>query len=221
MTNKIAIIHTTSVTVDSLKQLIAEKIPNSEVINFVDDSVLPQLQENDGKISLVEERLVQYAKYAEELGADIILNACSSVGEVVSSMRKQVDIPVVRIDEAMAEMAIQKGTKIGVAATLATTLRPTMNLIETKAKEMNKEIELISVLAEEAYQFLLDKDQAAHDCSLADSLMKLEKDVDIVVLAQASMARVVSTLDADKQGKFLSSPTLGVERVRQTLEEEQ
>jgi len=40
-----------------------------------------------------------------------------------------VGIPVVRVDEPMAEKAVQTGTRIGVAATLATTLKPTTELI--------------------------------------------------------------------------------------------
>lgn len=219
MSQKIAIIHTTPVTVKSLGELVTKKIPNSEIINFVDDSILPQLGENKGDISLVEDRLVQYAIYAEQVGADIILNACSSVGEVVAKMRERVKIPIVRIDEAMAEKAIKNGNKIGVVATLSTTLTPTMNLLKSISEKLDKPVELQSLLAEEAYELLLAGDKEGHDRNLAESLVEIQEEVDLVVLAQASMASVVSTLNSEKQKYFLSSPELGVEKVRQTLEE--
>ncbi|MFC0472140.1 aspartate/glutamate racemase family protein [Halalkalibacter kiskunsagensis] len=218
VSKKVAVLHTTPVTVEPLKKLAEEKIPGCKVVNFVDDSILPQLIETDGNISLVQDRLVQYAKYAEQIGADVILNACSSVGEVVAKARQNITIPIIRIDEAMAEEAIKRGKKIGVVATLATTLNPTMRLLQEKATEFNKKVEFESELAEEAYQCLITGDQNSHDAALSVVLSNIAKKVDVVVLAQASMARVVSTLPIEQQEMFLASPQLGMERVQQTLE---
>lgn len=219
MSKTIALLHTTSVTIEPLRDLLSKEIPKIKIINFLDDSILSQLGESRGDISLVEKRLVQYAVNAEQVGADIILNVCSSVGEVVEKMRERVNIPIIRIDEAMAEMAIHMGNKIGVVATLATTLEPTMNLLKQKSAKLNTQVELQSLLAEEAYQYLLAGHQEKYDRNLAESLAKIQEEVDVVVLAQASMARVVKTLAPEKQIYFLSSPEFGVEKVRQTLEE--
>jgi aspartate/glutamate racemase len=218
MNKKIAIIHTTPVTVDPLKKLANEKIPGFQVMNFVDDSILPQLNDNGGNISEVEDRLIQYTKIAEQIGADVILNACSSVGEVVAKAQEHSNVPIVRIDEAMAEVAIQRGKKVGVVATLGTTLNPTMTLLKRKSDELNKTVEFQHQVAGDAYQRLLAGDKDGHDQSLAAVLSKMAEEVDVVVLAQASMARVVSTLPENLQDKFLSSPELGMERVRETLE---
>lgn len=215
---KIAIVHTTPVTIESLKALINETVPDCEIVNFVDDSILPELNENGGDVSKVEPRLIQYYKFAEQVGADVILNACSSVGEVVAAGQKQVGIPIVRIDESMAEKAIRSGGKIGVIATLATTLDPTMTLLRAKSAEVNCEVELTSNVAEEAYKRLLSGDKDGHDQILTDVLTKIAEKVDVVVLAQASMARVVSSLPEELQTKFLSSPKLGVESVKEVLE---
>ena len=62
---KLAIIHTTPATVEPLKALAQEVMPGVEVINFVDDSILPQLRDNGGDISAVSNRLVHYAIFAE------------------------------------------------------------------------------------------------------------------------------------------------------------
>ncbi|MFS0613428.1 aspartate/glutamate racemase family protein [Lederbergia ruris] len=217
MSKKLAIIHTTPVTVDSLKKLANEKVPGVEVVNFVDDSILPQLIDNGGNVEEVENRLIQYAKFAEQVGADIVLNACSSVGEVVTKMRDNLAIPVVRIDEVMAKKAIESGDKIGVVATLATTLNPTMNLLKEKANALNKSVELLSEVAKESYQLLLSGNQEGHDTTLAKVLKEMAEKTDVVVLAQASMARVVATLPVELRGKFLSSPELGMDSVSHLL----
>ncbi|NUK30257.1 aspartate/glutamate racemase family protein [Parageobacillus sp. VR-IP] len=213
--NKIlAIIHTTPVTIETLKFLAAKYLPGYKVINYLDDSILPQLIENGGKIEEVRDRLIQYAKYAEQAGATVILNACSSVGELVDVMRQQVSVPVVRIDEEMAEEAIRRGRKIGVVATLSTTLNPTISLLQRKAVEMNKQVEIEPLLVAEAYECLLNGDKASHDEMIAETLKNIIQKVDIVVLAQASMARSIEKFPKDIQTKFLTSPELGMEKVK-------
>lgn len=216
--NTLAIIHTTPVTVESLKALALELMPEVTVVNFVDDSILPELGRNGGDVSQVAHRLVQYAKFAEEVGASVILNACSSVGEVVPLAQEAVSIPVVRIDEAMAEKAVELGSRIVVAATLATTLDPTMRLLESKAALSGKNVTLEPLLVAEAYEKLMQGDKKAHDRLLAAKLEEEAKAADVVVLAQASMAQVLTALPASEQGKFLTSPRLGMERVKAVLE---
>ena len=215
----LAIIHTTPATIDTLKALAAELLPGYDVVNIVDDSVLPQLIRNGGDVSEVQGRLVQYARNAAEVGADVILEACSSVGEVVAQMRAAVDVPVVRIDEAMAEEAVRRGTRIGVAATLPTTLNPTVRLLQAKSAEAGKRLDIQTALAESAYRKLMAGDRDGHDADLLEVLTALAEDVDVVVLAQASMARVLARMPEAQQRKFLSSPRLGMERVRDVVGE--
>jgi len=215
--SKLAIIHTSSATIEPLKALAREMLPGTEVINFVDDSILPQLRDNGGDLEDVKDRLMHYASFAKQAGADVILNACSSIGELVADMRQQVSIPVVRIDEAMAEKAVTQGSVIGVAATLATTLRPTMRLIQDKADAMGQSIELHPQLVDAAYQRLIAGDAAGHDSILIEALTELAGTADTVVLAQASMARVVPSLPETLRDRFLSSPRLGMERVKAVI----
>jgi aspartate/glutamate racemase len=214
---KLAIIHTTPVTVDSFKALAAEVMPDVRVINFVDDSILPQLAEVGGDTSAVEARLVQYARYAQEVGADVILSACSSVGEVAAKMQDAVRIPVVRIDDAMAEEAVRRGTRIGVAATVPTTLTPTVALLRRKAQEAGIDASFETRCVTEAYERLLAGDREGHDTLLARALAELASSTDVVVLAQASMARVLERLPEEQRTRFLSSPRFGMQRVREAL----
>jgi Asp/Glu/hydantoin racemase len=216
--SRLAILHTTPATIEPLKALAAEFLPGCEVVNFVDDSILPQLGRNSGDVGAVEGRLLQYARFAEEVGAQAILSACSSVGEVVAKARQEVTIPVVRIDEAMAEEAVRLGRTIGVAATLATTLNPTIRLLRAKAAAAGVEIEVRPALVDAAYQRLMAGDNEGHDDLLVEALSELAGGVDVIVLAQASMARVLPRIPERVRGKFLSSPRSAMARVKEVLE---
>lgn len=215
--SKLAIIHTTPATVESMKALAAEVLPGCDLVNFVDDSILPQLASNGGDLREVEERLIHYARFAEQVGADVILEACSSVGEVVTKMQAAVSIPIVRIDEAMAEEAVQRGNRLGVAATLKTTLAPTARLLQAKAAAAGRQVEITPLLIEGAYQKLMAGDREGHDTLLIEKLQDLARDMDVVVLAQASMARVLPGIPEAERSKFMSSPRLAMQRVEKEI----
>ena len=215
--SKLAIIHTTPATVESMKALASEVLPGCDLVNFVDDSILPQLASNGGDLREVEERLIHYARFAEQVGADVILEACSSVGEVVTKMQAAVSIPIVRIDEAMAEEAVQRGNRLGVAATLQTTLAPTARLLQAKAAAAGRQVEITPLLIEGAYQKLMAGDREGHDTLLIEKLQDLARDMDVVLLAQASMARVLPGIPEAERSKFMSSPRLAMQRVEKEI----
>ena len=61
-------------------------------------------------------------------------------------------------------------------------------------------------------------DAATHDAKVAAALKALSQEVDVVVLAQASMARVVDTLAAeDRRVPILASPRIAVEYLATVL----
>jgi Asp/Glu/hydantoin racemase len=112
----------------------------------------------------------------------------------------------------MADQAVQLGRRIGVIATLPTTLEPTSDLVKRRAAAAGKEIVLVSKLCEGAFDALMSGDAATHDKKVGDALKQLSTEVDVIVLAQASMARVVDTLsEADKKVPILASPPIAIQ----------
>jgi Asp/Glu/hydantoin racemase len=141
---------------------------------------------------------------------------CSSIGAGVAVARRQFDFPILRVDEAMAEAAVRMGRRIGVAATLKTTLEPTMTLLEETAAAAGRQIELIPELCEGAFEAVLSGDTALHDRLVCAALGDLKERVEVVVLAQASMARVVGQL-TDGGPPILSSPELAMVHAQRLL----
>ena len=137
----------------------------------------------------ISRRVAGYLESAELAGADYILVTCSSIGPAVEAAAKLIAVPVLRVDQPMADQAVQTGKKIGVIATLRTTLEPTADLIQRRAQKAGKQIELTSRLCEGAFDALMSGDGAKHDTLVATALKELMAQVDVIVLAQASMAR--------------------------------
>jgi Asp/Glu/hydantoin racemase len=212
----IAVVHTGPVTVQPIKEQISEQIPEARVINIMDDSLLNDVRAAGHLTPEVASRIHSYMANAQAMRVDIILNACSSVGEAVDSVRSFVSTPIVKIDEAMAEEASSMGRRIGVVATVSTTLEPTVRLVRKKAEELGRTIEVTERIAEGAFEALLGGDAARHDEILKNTISTLAEQVDVVVLAQVSMARLVPQLKGVRV-PVLSSPRSGVAALKRAL----
>ena len=152
---KIFAIHTSNVSYYDLKDLFNKYGPDVEYHNIIDDSLLDEVKANGHITPAIISRMCQYFKIAESLGADLIFNQCSSVGEAADIAAKCVSIPVVKIDEAMAEKAVSIGSRIAVIATVASTATPSTRLVETKAKLLNKDCKVDPILVDGALDILM------------------------------------------------------------------
>jgi Asp/Glu/hydantoin racemase len=208
----LGLIHTSATLVPVFAELCKKYLPNVKVFNIVDDSLIKNTIARGELTPDTSKRVVNYAASAQEAGADYVLFTCSSIGPAVETAAKLTGVPVLRVDQPMADKAVQMGKRIGVVATLSTTLNPTSDLVRRRAAVAGKEIELKSVLCDGAFEALMSGDAATHDKKVGDALKQLSNEVDVILLAQASMARVVDTLtEAEKKVPILASPPVAME----------
>jgi len=212
----VVVVHTGPATVQPIKQQFQKILPNVRLVNIMDDSLLSDVMTAGHLTEAVTERIFSYMQLGQQMGADALLNACSSVGEAASAARLAISIPLIKIDDTMAENAVALGNRIGVVATVKTTLEPTVRLINAKAVAAGRSIEIIEALAEGGFQALLDGKTDLHDEIVKHTIESLADRVDVIVLAQVSMARLVPFL-TDMKVPVLSSPQSGVESVRDAL----
>jgi Asp/Glu/hydantoin racemase len=218
MKKTLGLIHTSATLVPVFQQLISQSLPDVNVFNIVDDSLIKDVIAKGELTSQTARRVVDYVGSAEIAGADFIMVTCSSIGAAVEASAALTKVPVLRVDQPMADAAVQMGSKIGVIATLPTTLAPTSDLVKRRAVAAGKEIELVSRLCEGAFEALMSGDSAKHDTMVAEALKELSTQVDVILLAQASMARVVDTLsEEDKKVPILASPPQAIKHLASIL----
>jgi Asp/Glu/hydantoin racemase len=210
-------IHTGPVLVDGLRKLFLEMLPDTRLVNVVDDSLLADVRSAGSLTPAVSRRIIGYGLIAASSGADAILNCCSSVGEAADMLARMVEIPVVKIDDRMASRAVELGSRIAVMATVATTLDPTERLILRKAAESGREIQTKRYLADQAFDALLAGDTDRHDQLVRTTIEQAMDENEVVVLAQGSMARLVPLVESYSPVPVLSSPRLGIEALRERL----
>jgi Asp/Glu/hydantoin racemase len=211
----LALIHTSPTLTPLFSSLCARYMPETAIFHMVDESLIADTIREGRLRRVTMRRLLALIESAEMAGADAVMVTCSSIGPGVAFGQQLFDIPVVRVDEAMAEAAVRMGRRIGVMATLRTTLEPTIALLREKAADAGVEIEIVDSLCDGAFDAVLAGDTAVHDRILSDALKSEMKGVDVVILAQASMARVVKAMpEGTLSMPVLSSPELAVKSAR-------
>lgn len=219
MSKSIVILQTSQVSSTVLKKLCAELIPDVKVYQIIDDSLLAETVENGQITQGVMNRMYNYCKQAESLGAVAILNQCSSVGEAVDVIRPLIQIPIVKVDEAMAREAVRMGNKIALVATVESTIGPSSRLIKSEAKKMGKEIELDIHLVDGAMMKLIETgDQELHNRMVLGEVQAAAEKNDVVVLAQGSMI-VMEPLLYTIPKPVLTSPRMGVSYLKEVIGE--
>jgi len=221
MTRRLALIHTVRSLVPMFGALTRELAPDVTTTNLVDEALLEEAVAAGEVPQATADRLERHVAAALQAGASAVLVTCSSMGGVVDDLRARHGWPVLRVDEAMVDVALSAGPRIGVVATLDSTLRPTADLVRRRARDLGRETELqlLTRLVDGAFAALKAGDVEAHDAAVRGALRELIPRADAIVLAQASMARIVGTLEPDEAGgtPILASPRLGVERAVELL----
>ncbi len=210
-------VHTSATLVPLFQQLSSEFAQGIDTFNIVDDSLIKDVIKKGKLTPNTASRVVSHVKAAEQAGADIILVTCSSIGAAIETAATLSSVPVIRVDQAMADQAVQISDKIGVIATLPTTLEPTSDLVRRRALAAGKEVNIVSKLCEGAFEALMSGDAAIHDDMVSRALKELMQEVGVIVLAQASMARVVESLtEAEKTVPILASPKIAMKKLAET-----
>ncbi len=187
-----------------------------ELFSQQDPSILAQVREAGYVTTQPAARLISMFMKAAEEGCDAVLNICSSVGEVADAAQdaaRYIGVPIVRIDEEMAREAVRLGSRVGVMATLPTTLEPTKNTVRRVAREMGKKIEIVDCLIDGAFGL----DQTQFKKRLSDAAASIIDKVDVIVLAQGSMAYAEPDLTKTFGKPILGSPRFGAAALKDAL----
>lgn len=195
-------VHTAPALAEVFDGLLAECAPDIPARHVM----RPELLED----ALAAGALTKAALLEAAEGARLVLCTCSTVGPGAEDAARESAVPILRVDRPMAEEAVRAGSRVTVAATLATTLGPTADLIARAARAAGRSVEIETVVFEGARAAFVAGDAEAYEQSVADGLRQAAQAADAIVLAQASMTPALAHC-ADLDIPLLSSPRSGLE----------
>lgn len=218
MPKTLALVHTMPSNIATFNQLLNDLDPDVPVKHYVHEALLHDARAH----GLTDEVVVRIDRAMRDAADDetaVVLCTCSTIGgaaeqSIANGQR------VMRVDRAMAERAVEIGTRIIVAAALASTLAPTTALIEDVAAKVGRKVTILPLLCEDAWPYFEAGDLEGYVKSVAATLHNTTLEGDVIVLAQASMAAAATYCD-DLTTPILSSPRLGLEAALAAYRERQ
>ncbi|MFJ6836838.1 aspartate/glutamate racemase family protein [Streptomyces sp. NPDC091209] len=178
----LALLHTSPAHVPVFDALRDEAQPGLELRHFVDEELLARARREGPEAVADDVRALLAAAVAD--GARAVLCTCSTIGEVAE--RADAGVPVLRVDRPMAAAAVAAGPRVVVLATVASTLEPTLALVEEEARRAGRPVDARTALVDGAWALFEagDTDGCARVVAVAADTVT---DADAIVLAQASM----------------------------------
>lgn len=217
MEKTIMLIHNGMTLVPQLNKLCKELMPDLTVKNIIDETLVRDIIRYRGVRPEMTRRIARYAMSAEDAGACAVVMTCSSLGETVDAFRDLIGIPSFRIDEPMAAYAVEHYQRIGLVGTLASVIGPGTRLLERKAREAGREVEIRTQLCEQAFLELQAGNTQRHDELLKEACREIAKDVDVLVMAQGSMAEIAPEIEKLCGKPALTCLEIGVRSIYEQL----
>lgn len=203
---RVGVLHTVPALVPVFQGLLTERRGDLDIVHVADGSLLSRAIAS-GITGDVESGIRGHLAALRDAGAAAVLVTCSSIGEAATDAAAAVGVPLVRVDEAMAGEAVARATagagRILVLATLAATLGPTSRLVQSAAA--GADVDVQAQVVADAADARAAGDLATHDRLIAEAIAEAG-DVDVIVLAQASMAT-----GAGGDPRVLTSPESGAD----------
>ena len=190
----IGLIHSTRFVIEPVHNVISAGCPDVEIVHVMDEGLLPALRKYGKITDKIIHWLAGMGRPVEDEGGNLAIVTCSSLSPCVNTVREMVKIPVLKIDEPMVEYAVRTADKIGVVMTNPSTVKPSTMLIEEVSQRLGKKVDVTPRICEDAFLKLNSGDIQGHDDAVVKAIHELLNDVDLVMLAQISIARVMKNV---------------------------
>lgn len=157
--------------------------------HILDSGLIGDVVAANGLTPQLERRLTALYDAAATTDADLIIGACSSIGNFTEAYAEEhPELSVLRIDYPMAKYAAENGKKVVVMATLGTTVTPSTELVNRLAAKLGRKVDTVGVTVPGAFEDLISGNFSAATDKVVASAKETCMDADIIMLAQASMA---------------------------------
>jgi hypothetical protein len=200
----LTLFHTTASNETLFRGLLAEMAPEIPAQHVLAADLLDRATAEGRVTPEIAADVKERMRAALNDGARMLLCTCSTLGTCADEMN---DPRVLRIDRAMARQATSQGARVLVAACVASTLEPTVQLLRESAPET---AQIETLLMADLWPHFQAGERALYWQGIAERLRGRASGYGCIVLAQASMAGAADLL-SDMPVPVLSSPRIGME----------
>jgi hypothetical protein len=215
----VALISATPAAIPPARHAFAERFPEAELLNLLDDGLQEQANRAGGLTPHLTDRMRRLINHAVLEEADGILLTCSMYSSVAQLVAPELGVPILGPDDAAFTAATGDGYRsILILASLPAALNDVQVRLLTAARAVDPPPQITGAVADGAF----DAVQAGDSDALLAALISAAEingvhNVDAVLLAQYSLTPVADRLQNRLGRPVLSGPTLAAEALRNAI----
>jgi Asp/Glu/hydantoin racemase len=212
---RVTMIHAIAESIPPVRLAFSDEFPEAEVVNVLDEGLLFDF--DDQITPSLRRRMSNLIGYCQDNNADAIGLACSVYAPVVDSAKELVEVPLVSSYGPVMADAVAVGPRVGLIASVSSTMRDSEYYLRLAAEEAGKTIEPHLCLADDLIQILRAEGQPGLERRLEEEVLKLAPDVDVVILSQFSFAAALAHLENVSPVPVLSAPHSSARTLKRLL----
>ncbi|TIO10084.1 MAG: arylsulfatase [Mesorhizobium sp.] len=212
-TPRIALIHATPISMEPIRAAFDATWPDAERVNILEDSLSLDRAKAEKLTDEMVGRIVALARYARSIGSDAVLFTCSAFGHAIEQAAAQLDVPVLKPNEAMFEAAIRTGGRTAMLYTFPPSREGMEHEFREEAERLDPAATITSFFVPGAIEAVRAGDVETHNRLIAAEAEKLN-DFDAITLAHFSMARAREAVEAVTNIPVRTSPEAAVAKLR-------
>jgi len=213
---RVAMISTTIAAIGPMLEEFGRLMPEADVMHFLDEGLVVEFMRSGGLSREARVRTLELARAAEQAGAEIIVCSCSTLSPVFGELEPFIGIPMVSIDQAMAEEACRRGSEIIIAATAESVLQSVLPTFAKAAAAVGRSPEIKTVVLSDARK--LPRSSPEFFEVVGRGVSQAAAGSPVVAVAQCSMAGCLPLVDEEVKERVLWGAPYAVRAVKAIAE---
>ena len=214
---RIALIHATRVAIDPIEAAAKEIWPQAEIISILEEALSVDRAASAELSDALHDRIGGLARYAQQMQSDGILFTCSAFGPAIEAAADEMNIPVMKPNEAMFSVAFDHGDRAALIYTFEPAAASMVQEFEEAAEVLGRTASITPIFCEGALEAKRDGDVERHDQLVADAAAGIVN-ADVILLAQFSMVSAAPLARQKTAIPVLTSPDAAIREMRIRVE---
>jgi len=204
-------LHTVAPLIPTFDALLGEAQLGVPVFHLLDQLLLHSIANKLAPRETHLARLATHRHAAVAAGARVFFVTCSTLSPLLAELPPETQIETLAIDAPIGEAASRWPGKLSVLATNPAALAPCLQMLAHHGRAVDGAARSLP----EAFAAYQAGDNATHDRLLLAAITEIPDGA--ILLAQASMARILDRLDPMQRSRILTSPQAAIAKLRKIL----
>lgn len=217
MKPRIYLLHAYRYSMAPCEEAFARLWPQAQAIRLLDEGLYADAGADGSLPANIVPRLNSLFRHCVLSGAEGIVFTGSTFGPAVEAAKGGIDVPLLKADEAMSEIAVANGRRILMLATAKRAMPVIRRNLENAATAAGVTLEFGEVWVEGAQAANNAGRAEEHDRAIAEAVVEHGQGWDAIVLGQMSMAPARARIPPALAARVLTSPDASALKMKALL----